>query len=320
MQTAVLPTVKPSATPRRRYRAVVVRLLAILAALLVFGYVGVSFAMADQLTRGNHRPLGVQGNVVESPFQDVAFPSRIDRITLRGWLFKSPAPSGRSAVIVHGFRANRINADYGSVGLSKSLLAHGYDVLLFDLRSCGASDGDRFTLGALEPRDLLGAYDFMRGRHYAPAKMVVIGDSEGGAIVLGAARDLGAVGALVVDSSLAELKPILDAQLPHNTALPSVFFPGGELASELFGMNPNLRPVDDVRALPERAFLFFHGGADTYVPLSNATELKSASSNRETELVIVPGAGHVKAFRSSPALYLSTLYAFADRQIPEHGG
>ena len=138
--------------------------------------------------------------------------------------------------------------------------------------------------------------------------------------MLGAAKDLSAVGALVVDRSFAELKPILDAQLPHNTTLPSIFFPGGELASELFEMNPNLRPVDDGRGLPGRAFLFFHGSADNYVPLANATELKTASTNRDTELVIVPGAGHIKAYRTDPNLYLSTLYAFVDRQIAEHHG
>ena len=276
--------------------------------------------MADRLTLGNHRPLGADGSMVETPFQDVSFRSRVDHILLRGWLFKAPAPSGRSVIVVHGLRQNRVNSDYNAVGLARNLLAHGYDVLLFDLRSCGTSGGDRFTLGTLEPRDLLGAYDFMRGRHYAAARMVIIGDSEGGATVLGAAKDLGSAGALVVDSSFAELKPILDAQLPYNTSLPSIFFPGGEVASDVFGLNVNLRPVEDVRALPGRAFLFFHDGTDNYVPLSNARELKEASANRESALVIVPGASHIKAYRTDPILYLSTLYRFADQQIAEHGG
>jgi fermentation-respiration switch protein FrsA (DUF1100 family) len=102
--------------------------------------------------------------------------------------------------------------------------------------------------------------------------------------------------------------------------LPPVFYPGGELTAEVFGFNPNLRPVDAVRALPDRAFLFFHGGADHYVPVSNAYDLRNASSNPESRLVIVPGADHVKAFRTDPGLYLATLYRFLDQQISEHGG
>jgi pimeloyl-ACP methyl ester carboxylesterase len=301
----------------RRIAARIVIGVLVLAGL---GYAAVSVAMAEQLTKGNHKPLGADGSIVETPFENVSFPSRVDHITLRGWVFKSPSPSGRSVIIVHGFHQNRVNADFGAVALSKDLLAHGYDVLLFDLRSCGASDGNRFTIGNLEPRDLLGAYDFMRSRRYVPARMAVVGDSEGAATVIGAAKDLGPVGALVPDSSFADLKPILDAQLPRNTSLPSIFYPGGELASELFGMNPNLRPVDEVRALPSRAFLFFHGGADSYIPVINGKELKQASANRESELVIVPGADHVHSFRTDPSLYLATLYRFFDQQIPEHGG
>jgi fermentation-respiration switch protein FrsA (DUF1100 family) len=150
--------------------------------------------------------------------------------------------------------------------------------------------------------------------------MAVIGDSEGAATVIGAAKNLASVGALVADSSFADLKPVLEAQLPRNTSVPAIFYPGGELASELFGMNPNLRPVDEVRALPARAFLFFHGAADTYVPFPNGKALRAASSNPQSELVIVPDAEHVKSFRIDPSLYLATLYHFFDQQIPEHGG
>lgn len=312
--------VERSVPPRPRRGTIAIRVAAALAVLVVIGYGAISLVMADRLTLGNHRPLGISGSVVESPFENVVFPSRVDHLTLRGWLFRLPTPSGRSVIIVHGFRANRVNPDFNAVGLGKNLLAHGYDVLLFDLRSCGTSDGSRFTLGTLEPRDLLGAYDFMRAQHYVAAKMAIIGDSEGAATVIGAAKELGPVGALVADSSFAELKPILDAQLPHNTSLPPLFYPGGELASELFGLNPNLSPADEVRALPSRAFLFFHGTADAYVPVANATELKQASANRESELVLVPSAGHVKSFRTNPTLYLSTLYQFLDEQITEHGG
>src|SRR5579864_2661368 len=310
---------RPAARGRHGRRLAILALIAVVAVLIV-GYVGVSVAMAYQLTLGNHKALGADGSIVETPYTNVSFPSRVDHIMLRGWLFTAPSPTGRSVIVVHGFHQNRVNADFGAVALSKDLLAHGYDVLLFDLRSCGTSDGARFTIGNLEPRDVLGAYDFMRARHYVPGRMAFIGDSEGAATVIGAAKDLAPVGALVADSSFADLKPILDAQLPHNTTLPPLFFPGGELASELFGMNPNLRPVDEVRALPGRAFLFFHGAADTYIPLSNGKALRAASSNPQSELVIVPGAEHVKSFRTDPSLYLATLYRFFDQQIPEHGG
>lgn len=288
-----------------------------LLTVLLLGYAGISLAMAEELTLGNHKPLSEPATAVETAFEDVSFPSRVDHIELRGWLFRSHEPTGRSVIIVHGFHQNRVNDDFDAVGLSRDLLGHGYAVLLFDLRSCGTSGGDRFTLGTLEPRDLLGAYDYMRARGFEPARMGVIGDSEGAVTVIGAAKNLGSVAALVADSAFAELKPILDAQLPHNTTLPPVFYPGGELAAGLFGLDANLRPVDEVRALPNRAFLFFHGGADSYIPLSNGRELRRASASRDSALVIVPGADHVKSFRTDPQLYLAALYRFLDQQIAE---
>ena len=312
------PLAKPAVERRtwpRPMRVVVAAL-----GLLIVVYALVSFAMAYELTLGNHRPLGVSGSVVATPFEEVAFPSRVDHLTIRGWLYRATASTGRSLIVVHGRAQNRVNADFNAVGLAKNVLAHGYDVLLFDLRSCGTSDGDRFTLGNLETRDLLGAYDFMRGRGYAANRMTILGDSEGAATVIEAAKELRPVGALVADNSFAELKPELDAQLPYNTWLPPIFYPGGELAASVFGFDANLRPVDAVHALPDRAFLFFHGGADHYVPVSNAYELQRASANPQSELVIIPNADHVKSFRTDPTLYLSTLYHFVDEQIAEHGG
>jgi len=205
------------------------------------------------------------------------------------------------------------------VGLAKHLLAERYDVLLFDLRSCGRSAGDRFTLGTLEPRDLLGAYDFLHGRGYRPARMVVIGDSMGAATVIDAAQDLPDVGALVADSAFARVRPLLDRDLPASSHLPPLFDAGIYAVSGLYGLDSDLSPIDSVRRLKNRAFLFIHGEADSFIPPSNSKELREASANSHTKLLLVPGAEHVKSFRDQPALYLATLDPFLEQQIAEHG-
>ena len=297
-----------------------VQLLLAVVALLLLVYLGVGVVVADRLTIGTHKPLERQATAVQAKFEDVIFASRADHVALRGWLFRAPNPSGRSAILVHGFRQNRVNLDFDAIGLARHLLNEGYDALLFDLRSCGRSAGERFTLGTLEPRDLLGAYDFMRGRGYQPGRMAIIGDSMGGATVVDAAPDLEAVGALVADSAFARLRPLLDRDLPANSHLPAFFDLGIYLAGGLFGLDSDLRPIDRVRGLPGRAFLFIHGAGDSFIPVSNATELRQASANEESRLLIVPGADHVKSFRLHPELYLATLDPFLDQQIREHGG
>lgn len=294
--------------------------LAILAgvALLAIIYVGVSVAIASVLTEGTHKPVPIAAEAIWPAHQDVAFASRDRGIRLSGWLFHAGSARTRSIIMVSGRRQTRVDEGFDTADIARNLLDNGYDVLLFDLRGTGLSGGDRPTLGSREPRDLLGAYDFMRAQGYPPEQMAMIGDSMGGAVVLDAAPQLAPVGALVADSAFAALRPILERELPPNSLLPSFFNWGIITAGHLlFGIDPDLRPADAVRGVPDRAFLFFQGTADTTVPLSNGPALRSASANAESKLVIVPGAAHVKSYRQDPRTYLQILLAFISQQMSE---
>jgi pimeloyl-ACP methyl ester carboxylesterase len=291
------------------------------------GYAAACIAVADRLTRGRHRPLGQPATVVSDRYQDVAFFSRVDRLRLSGWLFAAEAsthqagrqpfnPGSRAAILVHGYNWNRVNEDYGAMDLARDLLSAGYDVLTFDLRSCGLSQGGRFTLGHLEVRDLLGAYDFMVGRGYRPGRMAVIGDSMGAATMLCAAPWLRQVGALVADSCFARLRPLLERSVPASSHLPAFFNPGIFLAGRLFfGLDADLSPLAIVRGLPERAFLFIHGTADDYVAPSNSEKLKEASANPDSRLCLIPGARHVQGYKQDPGAYLEVLLPFLESQL-----
>ena len=150
-------------------------------------------------------------------------------------------------------------------------------MLLFDLRSCGQSDGARFTLGKDEPRDLLGAYDFMKTRGYPPARMVVLGVSLGAATEIEAAAQMPDVGAMVSDSAYADLRPVLNDRLRKDSPLPFFFDLGIVTSASLFyGVNPDLRPIDAVRSLGNRAFLFIQASHDDWYPDSNAVDLYHA--------------------------------------------
>jgi len=134
--------------------------------------------------------------------------------------------------------------------------------------------------------------------------------------MLGVAEQLGDVAALVADSAYANLRPILDLDITRYSGLPGFFNPGIIVAGQLFyGLNPDFRPVDHVRASPRRAFLFLVGAADTFIPTANSYELKSASTNAATRLVVFDGSGHAKEFHDHSTLYLSTVFGFIDQQI-----
>jgi len=81
------------------------RLVAV-AISVTAGYIAVCLYAANVLsTTGSHNPLTATADSIGSNWEDVAFASRLDHITLRGWLFKASSAGGRSVIILHGFSA-----------------------------------------------------------------------------------------------------------------------------------------------------------------------------------------------------------------------
>lgn len=292
-----------------------------LALVLLITYVAICmYAAATLSTTGTHQPLTASAGSIGVSWEDVSFASRVDRITLRGWLFHAPRRDGRSAIILHGFTANRTDQGFDEPAMTRAFIGKGYDTLIFDFRSFGLSDGKGFTIGWKEGRDVLGAYDYMRSRGYDPHRMAILGVSMGAESMLGAAEQLGDVAALVADSAYANLRPILDLDITRYSGLPGFFNPGIIVAGQLFyGLNPDFRPIDHVRAVPQRAFLFLVGAADTFIPSANSYELKAASTNLATRLVVFEGSQHAKEFQDHTTLYLSTVFDFIDQQIAASG-
>lgn len=317
---SVYPTlsmVKPVRSAWLRRTAIAALLLLTLALLAI---VVPSVYVANKLTEVDSTPLKTElAATIGTHKSDVSFMSRADNLRLKGWLFRPDTANGRSVIMVHGLKQNRIDANYSSDKVAHDLVQHGYAVLMFDLRACGESEGTRFTIGNREYLDLLGAYDFMRqdgdGTPFAPAHMAVLGDSMGAASTLLASPQMPDVGALVIDSAFAELRPVLEYKLPHEMPLPAFYTTPILWFGPLFQMNADLRPVDSVRAQPQRAFLFFHGTADDFIFPSQATELRAASANPNSDLVLVPGAKHVKTYSTDPAAYMARVYRFFDQQM-----
>lgn len=292
--------------------------LALVAAALVVAFLAASAVGARVAVAGSRAPFPVPPSQIGRSWTDVAFPSRVDRLALSGWLFHADRPTGRSVILVHGWKGDREDVDF--VPLTRALLARGYDVLLFDLRGTGRSAGSHETFAAQEPRDLLGAYDFLRSRGYRPDRMTVLGNSMGAATVIEAAPQLRDVAALVSDSAFASLPDSLQGGLTRFTHLPGALAVPAMAFARLLGVETSLRPVDVVRSLPDRAFLFVHATGDPLLPVANARELAAASANPGTRLLEVPGHDHLDTWTHDPGRYLATLLSFIDAQVSLHGG
>jgi uncharacterized protein len=301
----------------RKWRISAKRAAAALLVLVLLAYGGVSFRVADGLTRPARQPLDPPAASVAADYEDVAFRST-DGLLLKGWWFPVPS-TDRAVVVVHGRAANRIKSGFNPQKIAQFLLANRYSVLLFDLRAHGESEGLRYSLGQYEPRDLLAAIEFVQHKLGVDRKRVaIIGESMGAGTAIMTVKADPAIGPVVADSAFADGVTVVDEVAPNYTGLPGVFTPGIVLAARIF-FDLDLsavKPVDVVRDHPERAWLFIQCEKDRTVFRHHGVELRAASANPGSELWLVPDCDHVRAFATQPLEWQQRVLAFLGREIP----
>jgi fermentation-respiration switch protein FrsA (DUF1100 family) len=284
-----------------------VTLSIVLAVLVIF--VGISAYLGYSMTRVERLPLTENPNVMGLAYENVAFPSMDEDLTLRGWFL--PGEAGYPAIImVHGNGYNRDDPTIGTLDIAAELVGSGYNVLMFDLRGYGESDGSTVGGGYLEKRDLGGAVTYIKGRGFD--RIGVIGFSLGAVTALLAAAEDNDIAAVVSDSSYADLNDMMEPEFEKRTKAPLVFLrPILFMIKILYGVDfAAIRPVAVVSEINPRPILFVHGSDDTTIPVSHASRLFEAAQNPQDELWIVPEAEHTQAYRLHPTEYVQRMTDF----------
>lgn len=289
--------------------------VALLVALVV--YLGICFRYADSLSRVARKVPQLAPAYVGSVHEPVTFATR-DGLVLKGWWFPAPEPRARAAVLVHGKDQNRIDSSFDHGRIARILIAEGYSALLFDLRGHGESEGLRWGLGQSEATDVAAAVDLAAEKAGIPrSRVAVIAESMGAGSALMALPLVPDVGPIVADSVYADALTLIDEVGPLYSGLPAWFTPGMALMAKLFfALDLGLvRPIEQVRARPERAFLFIHCREDSTVALHHGLEMDAASAHPDTELWVAKDCGHVKAFSRYPADWAARVIAFLEREL-----
>jgi pimeloyl-ACP methyl ester carboxylesterase len=307
---------------RKLTRRFVVSLLLVVSVITTAAYLGASYLMAEGATHPTRLAID-RAPLVRGSYEDIAFITG-DGLKLRGWFF--PGTSDRAVIVIHGRNANRMewqDPDHPSEArrserIADFLLADGYSVMLFDLRGHGESEGMRYSFGYYERRDVVAAIGFLVERGFRRERLGLVGISLGALSSIALLTLDPQVGPLVLDSSPADVGVAIAESLESDRGIPSFFAPGMVLAARVaFGVDLDaIRPIDIVRAHPERAFLFIHCDADELVPVHHARDLRAASANPTSELWIAPGCLHPRASDDHPEEYRSRVLAFLRAQMP----
>jgi dipeptidyl aminopeptidase/acylaminoacyl peptidase len=250
----------------------------------------------------------------------VRFTTRGDEVEIAAWLI----PSGnlrRAIVLVHGKDANRtrefdrdlfddLPGEFPdlAVGLNK----RDFAVLMIDLRGHGESGDSRLGFGRSERLDVLAAVDWLVAHGFRPGRIGVLGVSMGAAAAIGAASEDNRIGALVADSSFAELAPLVERHWTDETHLPACLLsPTKWLALHAFGCDVDAsKPIDAIGKV-RRPILLIHGDGDPITPVSHAARLHHAAGGW-ARLWVSRSDSHAGVYLADPRAYLDTVAAFFD--------
>src|SRR5919202_1668507 len=203
-------------------------------------------------------------------------------------------------------------ARYHCVGIGAALWRRGANVLLFDHRGRGSSEGGLMSLGYFETLDALAAVGYALSR--APEVPVgVIGYSMGASVALIAAARDERVGAVVADSPFASERGLLRALLSKQ--LGALHIPVAALTKRLLPYDPaEVDPLREAAKIAPRATLFIHGLLDKTCPPEDAVRLHDAAGGYK-ELWLLEGADHCGAYFADRVAYCERVATFLEEHL-----
>jgi uncharacterized protein len=208
-------------------------------------------------------------------------------IQLRGWRCHAVAARRASLVYLHGVADNRASG----AGVIERFIARGFDVVVYDSRAHGESEGKACTYGYFEKQDLRHVIDTL-----APGPVVLAGTSLGAAVALQEAAEDPRVSAVVAAETFSDLRTIATERAPF------VFTAGAirrafELAEQEAQFDVDAVSVVVAASRIDAPVMLVHGEADTETRSGHSSRVFDALRGPK-RLILVPGAGHNRSLRA----------------------
>ena len=306
--------ITPFPPPRKR-RTVLWIAITVVALLITYLAIGAYAASTVTQIDEDHPKGNKTPQTFGLAFETVRFSARGEELEIAGWYIPNE-DSERAMLLIHGRDASKQDAISGNfVNLAASLHNAGFVVLMIDLRGHGESEGERYSFGVYERRDVLGAVDWLLDQGFEAGSIGALGISLGGGATIGAAAEEPAIGLVVVESAFADLYSLIQLKWDEEAGLPRFFLPGVLLMNRLlYGYDPaKVRPVDEITQIAPRPVLIVHCTTDEDVDISHAEALKEALPSAHTWYV--EGCEHAEIYRDFPREYEEHVVTFIDENL-----
>ncbi len=259
-----------------------------------------------------HRPkIGNAPNVCIEQYpgvEDIRFETR-DGLTLSGW-FVAQQGSEDTVIICHGLGANKGNF-LSYVGVFSS---RPYNVLIFDFRGHGDSDGHTSTFGWDESLDVRAAVDWLKENRPAGSRHIFgLGSSMGAMALVRAAAGDQRIEAIILDSSFVSARSFAHHHLGPLPLFGHIFADVGLAFVSLHAGRPmwGLGAAEAIARNSPRPVFLIHGQGDVVTPPKNMKTLFEAAGLPK-QMWLGPGE-HSNVLTAAFEEYRDRVLAFFDR-------
>ncbi|NEX16556.1 MAG: alpha/beta hydrolase [Halochromatium sp.] len=255
-------------------------LLAVLVAILIPLGVHLGFRAPRLPTKASPADLGLA-------FESLDFSTLRGR-SLKGWLLPA-ADATQTVIILHGWGSNAEQM----LPLAQPLHRAGLNVLLFDARNHGASDGDSFSSLPRFAEDLGAAIAWLQRQHPSRSMQIaVLGHSVGAGAALFEATRNSQINAVISIGAFADPAQLTERYLARLHLPRFIVELTKRYVEWVIGHRfATIAPVNSIRHIP-CPVLLVHGDQDRTVPIEDAERIAAAADPAQVRLLVIAGAGH----------------------------
>jgi len=230
-------------------------------------------------------------------FKNVEIVSK-GEIKLHGWVIHTPKEVIKGVIVFSHGNTGSVNNHFG---FCSWLLKEGYDVLMFDYRGYGKSEGEPERQGLVD--DVIASIDYA-GNQKEWAKLPIISF----------AHSLGVAKTVVA----------LDQMKQKARVKAAIFWAGFssyvKMAEEIVGnradeiVTNELSPIDHLDKLKTIPKLFVHGKKDKVIPFSHSEEMYERS-NGSKKLMLSDDGGHNNALWKNDKKLQKQIIAWLEKNL-----
>ncbi|MDP3541529.1 MAG: alpha/beta fold hydrolase [Elusimicrobiota bacterium] len=248
-------------------------------------------------------------------YEKVAFKTR-DGLELKGWFIPSTAGEKRTIVMCHGWGDNKGELLKQTYFLNEY---GGFNLLYFDFRSHGESEGEITTIGGLEMIDFDAAIEWLRkAKPELSDSIGVFGLSMGAAVTVASLPKHPDLRCAVVESPFSDYRTVIKRWAWNNMKLP--YYPLVAITLLILRSrvkDPEIDLFNPVEAAPKIAPrpLFVIGGEFDRLMTPEDVRKIFDSAREPKQLWMVPEAWHAKCREAAGMEYDTRVIGFFSRNL-----